>query len=126
MNRSLSYLLSLAIATVFLGCRQVDNRKVTFNLPQVINNACEQRVRQAIKDLKGIDQESIVFDYDNGTMVLVYDSMKLANKNIEHNIIAAGFDANELKADPKARAALPPECLPTATNTAPTTTTDAP
>ena len=85
-------------------------RTVVVRLPQVVNDACEKRVLEAIQPLKGIDRQSMVFDRAARTLTLRYDSMILANKNIEHVIIAAGFDANELKADPAARAALPPEC----------------
>lgn len=99
-------------AALLAGCRQVDIRTVTFQVPQVFNQACEQRVRQALRDLKGIDHESMAFDLVAGTVVIKYDSMLLANKNIEHKVIAAGFDINELKASPAARAALPAECLP--------------
>ena len=60
--------------------------------------------------LKGIDLEMIVFDRAAGTLTLRYESMILAHKNIEHAIIAAGFDANELTSTDEARRALPPEC----------------
>ena len=123
MNRLCFLLMFLALGMAG-ACRQTDIRTVAFAVPQVTNAACEARVRAALQRLKGIDHPAMVFDLAAGTVTIRYDSMVLANKNIEHVIIAAGFDANELKADPAARAALPPECRgqPAATNAPPTST----
>ena len=120
MNRMCLLLMLLALGLAG-ACRQTDIRTVTFAVPQVTNAACEARVRTALQRLKGIDHPATVFDPAAGTVTICYDSMVLANKNIEHVIIAAGFDANELKADPAARAALPPECrdAPAPTNAPP-------
>ena len=104
--------LSLAFLALGLlaACRQSDKRTFTVRLPQVVNQAGEDCVRGALQKLKGIDLETIVFDRAAGTLTLSYESMILAHKNIEHAIIAAGFDANELTATDEARRALPPEC----------------
>jgi cation transport ATPase len=102
-------LIAALLALGLLGaCRQSDMRTLVVRVPQVTNAACESRVRQALQPLKGI--ESLAFDYAAGTLTLRYESMILAHKNIEHAIIAAGFDANELTATDEARRALPPEC----------------
>ena len=104
----------LCLALLALGllsaCRQSDKRTFTVRLPQVVNPACEDRVRGALQKLKGIDMETLAFDRAAGLLTLRYESMFLARKNIEHAIIAAGFDANELTATDEARRALPPEC----------------
>ncbi|MGI6098923.1 MAG: heavy-metal-associated domain-containing protein [Lentisphaerae bacterium] len=92
------------------ACRLSDMRTLVVRVPQVTNKACEDRVRQALRPLKGIEEGSLEFDYAEGTLTLRYESMILAHKNIEHAIIAVGFDANELKATDEARRALPPEC----------------
>ena len=112
----------LSAALLALGllgaCRQSDMRTLIVRVPQVTNAACESRVRQALQPLKGI--EAVGFDDAAGTLTLRYESMILAHKNIEHAIIAAGFDANELTATDEARRALPPECLgPVAETNAP-------
>lgn len=115
-------LLCAVLALGLTGaCRQSDMRTFTIRLPQVVNEACENRVREALRPLKGIDWETLAFDRAAGTLTLSYESMILAHKNIEHAIIAAGFDANELTATEEARHALPPACrCPAAdTNTAP-------
>ncbi len=100
----------LLIAAVAPGCRQKDFRVREVRVPNVINEACEKRVRDAIAPLKGVDMKSL--DFKNGVLTVRYDSMMLGIKNIEHAIKDAGFDANEFPADPAARAKLPKECLP--------------
>ena len=85
-------LFAAFLALGLLGaCRQSDMRTLIVRVPQVTNAACESRVRQALQPLKGI--ESLEFDHAAGTLTLRYESMILAHKNIEHAIIAAGFEA---------------------------------
>jgi len=100
----------LALVTlVFAGCRQRDIRIATVKVPTVINAACEARVLEALKPIKGIELDTI--EYKDGVMTVRYDSMMLGLKNIEHAIKDAGFDANEFPGEPAARAKLPKECL---------------
>jgi len=106
-------LLSLLLSVLFLaGCRLSDVRVVEIRAPGVRNEACAQRVRQALAQFRVIDQEKLKFDFATGTVSVTYDSMQLARKNIELAIAQAGFDANEIPADRAARDALPPECRP--------------
>jgi copper chaperone CopZ len=105
--------LALLLAPLLLaGCRQTDIRTVVIQVPGVRNEACAQRVRQALAPLRAIDHTRLAFDLAAGTVQVTYDSMQLARKNIELSIVYAGFDANEIPADAAARAALPPECRP--------------
>ena len=99
--------VALALAA---GCRQKDYRTAKVSVPNVINEACEKRVRDALAPLKGIDMSLV--GVTNGVLYVPYDSMQLGLKNIEHAVKDAGFDANEFPADPAARAKLPKECLP--------------
>lgn len=92
------------------GCRRTDYRTVIIQTPSVVNEACALRVTEQLKRLHGIKFDSVSFDFEDGTLKLDYNSMVLARKNIEMAITAAGFDANELKADPQAAGNLPPEC----------------
>ena len=100
----------LALAMLCAGCRQKDYRIAKVQVPNVINEACEKRVRDALRPLKGIEMDLV--GVTNGVLYVRYDSMQLGLKNIEHAVKDAGFDANEFPADPQARAKLPKECLP--------------
>ena len=101
---------ALALAMLCVGCRQKDYRTAKVQVPNVINEACEKRVRDALRPLKGIEMDLV--GVTNGVLYVRYDSMQLGLKNIEHAVKDAGFDANEFPADPAARAKLPKECLP--------------
>ncbi len=106
-------LLSLfGVALIAAGCRLSDVRTVNIKVPGIRNEACAQRARQSLSQFRAIDPGRLNFDFAAGTVSVTYDSMQLALKNIELAINQAGFDANELPADPAARAALPPECKP--------------
>ena len=98
------------ISAIAGGCRQQDYRTAEVKVPNVINAACEKRVRDALAPLKGIEMKSV--GVTHGVLYARYDSMQLGLKNIEHAVKDAGFDANEFPADPAARAKLPKECLP--------------
>ena len=109
----MNHIATLAFAALPLlvaGCRQKDFRTAEVRVPNVINEACEKRVRDALTPLKGIEMNLV--GVTNGVLYVRYDSMQLGLKNIEHAVKDAGFDANEFPADPAARAKLPKECLP--------------
>ena len=92
------------------GCRLSDKRTFIVVAPGVKNEVCAQRVAQALSTLNGVDMASLQFDVAEGTITLAYESMKLGKKNIEHAIAHAGFDANNIPAFAKAKAALPDAC----------------
>lgn len=105
--------IRLGIALVLLvgllgSCRQQDIRTVTIRIPGAKQESCRAIVKAALTKLDGVQADSITFEV--GAVTVTYDSMKLARKNIEYGIAAAGFDANDIPAYPAAREALPPEC----------------
>lgn len=109
----------LVLGGVLAGCRLTDERVAVIRTPDIRNAACADRASRQLLALRGIQRESLKFDLEQGTVTVVYDSMMLGIKNLEHAISDAGFSANELPADPRARAALPPECLGAASNAPP-------
>ncbi len=109
----------LVLASMLAGCRLTDERVAAIRTPDIRNAACAERASRQLLALRGIRRESLKFDLQQGAVTVVYDSMMLGLKNLEHAISDAGFAANELPADPRARAALPPECLGVASNAPP-------
>ena len=85
-----------------------DIRTVTLSVPDIKNAECERRVRAAFRGTEGILADSAKFN--TGSVTVTYDSMKLRIKNIEFVIANVGFSADDIPANPAARAALPPEC----------------
>ena len=104
-------MVALVAASVVTGCRLRDERTVVIKTPGIHNDACVQRARKELVALHGVDANKLVFDTDARTVTVVYDSMMLGRKNLEHAICDAGFDANDLKAPAEAVKALPASCM---------------
>ncbi len=75
------------------GCRRTDVRDFEVSIPALtVEN--EAVVRQALARFGGVDKASMKFDHKAKKLVLKYDSMQLAKKNIELAIAKAGLEAN--------------------------------
>ena len=107
------------------GCRQQDIRTVTVQVPAMKNEACAERVSEAVASelVSGAGEHAnrqivrslvlsgaIVPDLANRTVIVRYDSLRLSLKNVEFAIADAGFEANNTPASAQAAAQLPPEC----------------
>ena len=96
-----------AVMALGMGCFRQDRRTITVQVPQVRNEDCLRLVQEAVKSVDGIE---FVTNSTPGTVDVTYNALKLGIRNIEFVIAGAGFDANETKAPPQARAALPEGC----------------
>ena len=82
-----------AATAVLAGCRRTDVRDFEVSIPALtVEN--EAVVRQALARFGGVDKASMKFDHKAKKLVLKYDSMQLAKKNIELAIAKAGLEAN--------------------------------
>ncbi len=103
--------MAVAVGALALaGCRLSDVREFTVRAPGVKNEACVQRVAQALAALGSVDMGALRFDLQTGTIFIRYESMNVGRKNIEHAIARAGFDANDIPASAAERDALPEAC----------------
>ena len=93
---------------LLLSCRQQDVREVVIKTPGLKNQACAKVMQDAFMRQPGI--VSIRPDFQKREIIVKYNSMVIALKNIEFTIAGAGFDANVTQAQTNAVAALPPEC----------------
>ena len=75
------------------GCRRTDVRDFEVSIPALTIEK-EAVVRQALARFSGVDKSSFRFDHKAKKLVLRYDSMQLAKKNIELEIAKAGLEAN--------------------------------
>lgn len=99
--RRMKHLSSLALLFGFLfvsGCRVSDVRELTVKVPALAGEEDVQRIRKALAPLGGVNKEQVVFDVKERKVVVTYDSMVIANKNIEIAIAEAGYDANGIPA----------------------------
>lgn len=127
--RALGILALLVIVMLGSSCRKTDYRTHKIRVPGLKNEKCEEIVRDALvryskqpsmdcsvnKDGStnkdgSINIAELRFDLKGRWVIVEYDSMKVALKNLEHAIAAAGFAANDIPADSNAVANLPPEC----------------
>ncbi len=108
-----SFLMVLiGVGGVFSGtsCRQHDFRTLTIEVPEMHNEACVRVIVNAISRTPGLQPNSFKADISGRTVTITYDSLLVADKNIEFMVAKAGFEANGIPRDPKAAAALPPDC----------------
>lgn len=83
----------MALCMLETGCRRTDVRDFEVSIPALtVEN--EAVVRQALARFGGVDKASMKFDHKAKKLVLKYDSMQLAKKNIELAIAKAGLEAN--------------------------------
>ncbi len=88
------------LALAFLcssGCRKRDIRKISISVPAMTNDAAAAIVVGSLSHF-GPAVPKIDPDISQGRLIVVYDSMILARKNLEYAIAQAGFDADETKA----------------------------
>ena len=89
MKQAIVLLALLAV----VGCRRTDERDFTVSIPEMTAEDAPA-ISAALAQYGGIDRSSMKFDPAAKTLVLRYDSMQLAKKNIELSIAKAGFTAN--------------------------------
>lgn len=101
--------LILGLALVTTSCRKDDIRTTDISVPGMTNSACAKIIQDSFTTPQGVMQGIMTIQPDllKKEVKITYDSMKLARKNLEYTIAAAGFDANEVKA--KTNAAVKPD-----------------
>lgn len=111
MRKLLLFCVAGLMVPAFLAaCYRQDILTVDISVPQMGSPQCRSLVLQALGRL---EQDAIIRaapNIETRVLTITYDSRRLALKNIEYAITAAGFDANEEQAPQEARDALPAEC----------------
>lgn len=105
----LAVIVCLALAAA--SCRQNDYRTVAIHVPDMKNAACVEIVVRALATQQRIPGENIQVSMEQRSVTVKYDSLNRSLKNLEFAIADAGFRANDIPANEKAKAALPAECL---------------
>lgn len=102
------------VLSVFLGsgCRQHDWRELVIDIPEMHNEASVRMVVQALSAGPGIKPDSVMVDPVKRKVIITYDSLLAADMNFVHLVAGAGFTANGIPGDPKARNAWPAEVRP--------------
>lgn len=74
-----------------------DNEKVTVNVPTIQCGTCKKNITKALNNLDGVT--SVKIDMKKKTAAVTFDDSKTNAGAIEDAITAAGYDANDKKAD---------------------------
>ena len=91
--RLMAVVAIMSLCMLETGCRRTDVRDFEVAIPALsVEN--EAVVRQALARFGGVEKASMKFDFKAKKLVLKYDSMQLAKKNIELAIAKAGLEAN--------------------------------
>ncbi|NQU39312.1 MAG: heavy-metal-associated domain-containing protein [Lentisphaerae bacterium] len=102
-----SYIFLLLALLTMVSCRKQDVRMARITVPQMNSQDCADRVSMILQRIPGVLGDQVAIDRERRDVAVPYDSLKLSLKNIEYTLAKAGFEANNIPADEKARAALP-------------------
>lgn len=97
-------------AVALASCRRADVRTFTISVPGMKNAACANLIGNTLTREQSIRPEDIQIDMGARQVIVKYDSLQRAQKNLVFAIAKAGFEANGVPANPEAVKALPPDC----------------
>jgi copper chaperone CopZ len=97
-------------AVAAASCRRQDIRTFTIDVPAMKNAACANLIGNTLTREQSIRPDDIQIDLEAHKVIVKYDSLQRAQKNLVFAIAKAGFEANGVPANPEAVKALPPEC----------------
>ncbi|MDZ4200205.1 MAG: heavy-metal-associated domain-containing protein [Kiritimatiellia bacterium] len=101
------FALGLLLAT---GCFRDTRVTVELQVPALASASCAQRVEAAFSTF---DRDIVRIESlhpETRTLVVNYDSEKIALRNIQHHLAEAGFDCDDIPGYPAAKAQLPEDC----------------
>jgi copper chaperone CopZ len=108
MKKRMLSLVGLATLSFFTGCFRNDRRVGEFQVPNLTSQECLNYLSGKLRASEGI--EDVKADFESRTVIVTFDGLKLALKNIEFSIAGAGFDVNDTPANPQAKAGMPASC----------------
>ncbi len=106
--KSIFSIVLLGLIISLSACFRMDIRTVDYEVPGMGSTECVQVIENALSSVDGV--LSARPDFQQRTIAVTYDSRKLSIKNIEFVISGAGFDVNDTKGRPEAKATLPATC----------------
>jgi len=102
MNIFFRTFLGLIFLFTLCGCFRNDLRTEEFHVPELEGQPCLSYLSSRLRTVDGI--RDIQADFSSKKVVVSFDGLKLAIKNIEIYIADAGFDVNERPGNETARA----------------------
>ena len=100
--------IALLTFLLFVGCYRQVEQDLLLHIPEMQSTTCAGVIQEALSRLDGI--VGAYPDVQNQTVLVRFDSEKIAIKNIEFVVAGTGFAVNDEPASPEGRAKLPKEC----------------
>jgi copper chaperone CopZ len=108
-TKNITMIALFAVAlTATTGCFRNDRRTGQFDVPRLQTQECLTYLTSRLRAAEGVEQ--VDADFATGKVMVTFNGLKLALKNIEIIIADAGFDVNERPANEVARASMPAPC----------------
>jgi len=104
----ISLLFALFLFSGISQAKTSGNEKTVISLPTIVCESCVSRVEKALKNIDGVIEYKV--DLDGKSATITYDTDITNVAALETAITAAGYDANDKKADEKAFDRLPGCC----------------
>lgn len=92
------------------GCFRQTKMTATIRIPALRSETGAALVLQALAEGMGDEVSVLSVDTTAGKIQVSYDSLRIALRNLQHRIAEAGFDVDDLPANPEARSKLPVDC----------------
>lgn len=108
MKKIVLALSMISIFALFTGCFRNDRRTGEFHVPMMQSEECLNYLSGKLRAAEGV--EMVTADFAAQKVIVTFNGLKLALKNIEIIIADAGFDVNERPASPAAKAGMPAPC----------------
>lgn len=104
---SISFSLIL-MASLVSGCFRNDTRIGTFKVPLLQSQECLNYLSGKLRGVEGV--MDVQADFSTQTVMVTFNGLKVALKNIEFVIAGSGFDVNDTPASASAKASMPVAC----------------
>ena len=98
----------LLLTALCTSCYRNDTRIGEFHVPVITSPECLTILEGRLRGVEGV--ESVTADFTTQRVLVKFNGLKAALKNIEFAIANAGFDVNETPAVQSVKAALPEGC----------------
>jgi periplasmic mercuric ion binding protein len=109
MKTKMMFMAVVAMMIVTTACAQSDKKLETVTIrASVICGQCKDRIETGLSYEKGV--KDVVVDVEKKTVTVKYISSKTNPGEIRTELSKIGYDADDVKADPKAYAKLPSCC----------------
>ena len=95
-----SFLLSVLIVMIGIGCSVSNGKEASIALPTMMCGMCETNIKTAVSDLDGVMKINIDLEKKSGQVV--FDGEKISLAQIEEKIAGAGYKANNTLAEKSA------------------------